>query len=315
MGFNLNEKGRPVIDPETCVGCGQCVAICPDEVLSLEHGKAAAGPGEFLGCIACGHCTAVCPTGAVAVSGRGMTPEDRVELPPPGSRATADQLEALLIARRSIRHFTGQDVPCDVLDRIVRMASTAPMGIPPHEVGVVVFPGPRQVQQFSEESCESFARAARFLNPVVLALMRPLIGRAKYEAFRDFICPLLKMLPEARRQDRDLFTYSAPAALLFHVGPMGDPADCAIVATYAMLAAESLGLGSCMLGTATALTQDKPLKAKYGIPPENKVGVALILGYPAVEFRHALRRRLASVKYVQCPQVDAPGESGPFGAK
>ena len=80
---------------------------------------------------------------------------------------------------------------------------------------------------------------------------------------------------------------------------MGDPADCAIVATYAMLAAESLGLGSCMLGTAAALTQDKPLKAKYGIPPENKVGVALILGYPAVEFRHAVRRRLASVKVME----------------
>ena len=46
MGFNLNEKGRPAIDAETCIGCGQCVAICPDEVLSLDDGKAAAGPGR-----------------------------------------------------------------------------------------------------------------------------------------------------------------------------------------------------------------------------------------------------------------------------
>jgi ferredoxin/nitroreductase len=299
MGFSLKEKGRPAIDAETCIGCGQCVAICPDDVLSLDGGKAAAGRGEFLGCIACGHCMAVCPTGAIAVSGRGMTPEDRVELPPTAARATADAMEALLTARRSIRKFTPQDVPRDVLERIVRMASTAPMGIPPHEVGVVVFPGPRQVQEFAADCCASFGRAARFLNPVVLAVMRPMIGRAKYEAFRDFICPLLKMLPEARKQGRDLFTYEAPAALLFHVGPMGDPADCAIVATYAMLAAESLGLGSCMLGTATAITQDKPLKAKYDIPPENKFGVALIVGYPAVEFRHAVRRRLASVKVVE----------------
>jgi ferredoxin len=53
MGFNFNEKGRPAIDAEACVGCGWCVAICPDQVLSLEDGKAVAGPGEFLGCIAC----------------------------------------------------------------------------------------------------------------------------------------------------------------------------------------------------------------------------------------------------------------------
>jgi hypothetical protein len=48
-----------------------------------------------------------------------------------------------------------------------------------------------------------------------------------------------------------------------------------------------------------ALTRDKRLKAKYGIPRANKVGVTLVLGYPAVEFRHAIRRRLASVNYLE----------------
>ena len=56
--------------------------------------------------------------------------------------------------------------------------------------------------------------------------------------------------------------------------------------------------GTYMLGTSVALTRDKPLKLRYGIPEENKVGVALIVGYPAVEFRRAIRRRLACVKYV-----------------
>ena len=123
-----------------------------------------------------------------------------------------------MTAHRSVRKFKEQEVPRDILDRIVRMASTAPMGIPPHE---------------------------------------------------------------------------------FHCGPMADQADCAIVATYAMLAAESLGLGSCMLGTTAALTQDKRMKDKLGIPRANKVGVALILGYPAVTFRAAVRRRLAEVRFVE----------------
>jgi len=171
------------------------------------------------------------------------------------------------------------------------------MGIPPHEVGIVVFPDRAKVQALAAEACETFERMGRFFRPIVLAMMRPFVGKHQYEAFRDFIRPLLLMLPRARRQGRDVFTYDAPAAMLFHIGPMGDPADCAIVATYAMLAAESLGLGSCMLGTSVALTRDKRLKAKYGIPAENKVGVTLVLGYPAVEFRHGIRRRLASVEY------------------
>jgi nitroreductase len=109
---------------------------------------------------------------------------------------------------------------------------------------------------------------------------------------------LLRTLSDLRAQGRDAFTHDAPAAMLFHCGPMGDVSDCAIVATYAMLAAESLGLGSCMIGTSVALNRNQALKARYGIPAEDKVGLALALGYPAVAFRHAIRRRLAGVSYV-----------------
>ena len=72
-----------------------------------------------------------------------------------------------------------------------------------------------------------------------------------------------------------------------------------IAATYAMLAAESLGLGSCMLGTSVALSRNKQFKAKYGVPVENKFSVTLILGYAAVEFHSGVRRRLASIEYVE----------------
>jgi nitroreductase/NAD-dependent dihydropyrimidine dehydrogenase PreA subunit len=298
MSYDFHEQGVPEIQEATCAGCGQCVRICPDEVLAMDGDKPRAGAGLLLGCIACGQCMAVCPTASIGVSGRGMTPDDRIALPPAGQQATADQLEALMTARRSLRRFTTKDVPRELLDRIVRIAATAPMGIPPSDVGVVVFEGRRQVQSFAEDACRCFSRAAAFFHPVTLALMRPFVGKAKYEVFRDFIRPLLRFLPKMQGQGRDLFTYDAPAAIVFHHGPAGDASDSMIAATYAMLAAESLGLGSCMLGTTVALTQDKRLKAKYGIPPENRVGVTLIVGYPAVKFQYAVRRRLASVRYV-----------------
>ena len=67
--------------------------------------------------------------------------------------------------------------------------------------------------------------------------------------------------------------------------------------TYAMLAAESLGLGSCMLGTTVALSHDKAFKKKYGIAPQNKIGLALVIGHPAVTFHRGVKRRLASVTF------------------
>jgi len=43
-------------------------------------------------------------------------------------------------------------------------------------------------------------------------------------------------------------------------------ADAHISATYAMLAAESLGLGSCMIGSASPfLVRSKQLLQKYGL--------------------------------------------------
>jgi formate hydrogenlyase subunit 6/NADH:ubiquinone oxidoreductase subunit I len=297
MGFDLREKGTPKVNEDTCIGCGQCVKACPDEVLTFEAAKVKTGPGTFLGCIACGHCVAACPTGSIAVTGRGMKADDGFELPPASQRSTAEQLDALLAARRSIRRFDGREIERSIIDRILEMTSMAPMGIPPSDVGVVVFHGADRVQTFAADACDAFGRMGWFFSTPMLALMRPLLGKEGYQAMRDFIKPLLKTLKDERSKGVDIFTYAAPAALLFHHGPMADPADCSIAATYAMLAAESFGLGSCMLGTTVGLTHAKPFKAKYGIPPKNKVGLALVLGYPAEKFKKGVRRRLASLKF------------------
>ena len=72
-----------------------------------------------------------------------------------------------------------------------------------------------------------------------------------------------------------------------------------VAATYAMLAAESLGLGSCMIGTpAYFIKYSKDLKQKYNLPRKNQPGIVVIFGYPRIRFRKALRRRLAKVTYL-----------------
>lgn len=62
---------RPVLlhDMKKCVGCGGCVAVCPQKAVTLRDGKAAV---DRTLCRGCGKCVDVCPVGANAMSGREM---------------------------------------------------------------------------------------------------------------------------------------------------------------------------------------------------------------------------------------------------
>ena len=52
-------------DPGLCVGCGNCLAVCPHQVFALHQGKAdCLDPG---GCMECGACALNCPAGAIRV--------------------------------------------------------------------------------------------------------------------------------------------------------------------------------------------------------------------------------------------------------
>jgi ferredoxin len=297
MGFDLKETAVPAIDRETCTGCGQCAEVCSSRTLAMEEGMPSVATRMFAGCIGCGLCAAVCPTGSIAVRGRRFELGQLVDLPAAHHRATAEQLDALLLARRSIRQFQEREVDRKLVDGILAMTSTAPMGIPPSEVGIVVFHGREKVRQFAADAIAAFRAMRWVFGPVMLTLMRPLMSKTSYRAMREFVRPLYDYIIDRWDQGEDAFTYDAPLAMLFHGDAMADPADCHIAATYAMIAAQSLGLGSCMLGTTAGLAHAKAFKAKYGIPKANKIGLGLVLGYPEATFQRGIRRNLASVKF------------------
>ncbi len=293
------EWGRPAINVSTCIACGRCVGICPSLCLHMIDGKPVVGPSDKFGCLACGHCMAVCPSGAIRVTGRGMTGADVFPLLPKSSRATADALEGLLQARRSTRYY--QDLPIEraVIDRLLAMSATAPMGFPPSPVGVVVINGKERVQELAKDMTAVFRKWLFLKSPVGSVMLRLMMDKQLADLMRTFVLPVAETIIAARMENKDLLFYDAPCVLLFHY-PMKDTIEPAIACSFATIAAEAMGLGSCMIGTvAPALQGNMKLKSKWGVPGKHFASIAMTLGHPSIKFLNGIRRQFASVEFVE----------------
>jgi len=61
----LRNVSTLALDAERCTGCGRCLAVCPQEVLSGENGVVRIRDRDR--CMECGACARNCPAGAVTV--------------------------------------------------------------------------------------------------------------------------------------------------------------------------------------------------------------------------------------------------------
>jgi nitroreductase len=265
-------------------------------MLEMHDGKLRVVDDSIMGCIACGHCMMVCPEGSIQVKGRGLSPDDLLELPSKDQRASTASLNALLLSRRSVRSFSKKEVSSETIDQILQMASSAPMGVPPWDVGCTVVYGRDKVSALAEEIIKAYRRFLKLFRPWVLKLMRPFIGKKSYELFSDFVLPVARSYVKGADQGRDVLFWDAPVLLIFHHSRLCEAVDAVLPCTYAMIAAESLGLGTTIIGgTPPILQRNQKLCEQLGIPEGNQPAVSMILGYPAVSFRRSVRRRFSSV--------------------
>jgi len=113
------------VDASKCNRDGLCVDECPARIIEMNEEGPRAIEGADTICIRCGHCVAVCPEAALSLDFLGpeecQAIDDTLQL-------DVDGVEHFLKSRRSIRTYRKKEVPRELLEKVVTLASSAPTG-------------------------------------------------------------------------------------------------------------------------------------------------------------------------------------------
>jgi nitroreductase len=164
-----------------------------------------------------------------------------------------------IYGRRAIRHFTGRDVPREVIGALAEAAAQAPSAMNSQSWAFAVFKGRDLLKDFSDRAklyfLESFSPGS---DPDVR--MREYLTKPGYNIFHD--------------AGTLIVIYAKPNHDRFAFG------ECYLAAQNLMLAAFDMGLGTCPIGFAQPWLDLDEVKAELSIPVGYSAVFPLVIGYP-----------------------------------
>ena len=267
------------IDQQKCNHCGGCVALCNSSNV-FEQVDAQTGVVRPDECWLCGHYVAVCPTDAIEHS---EFPLSQCPVLDPSRLPSWDSLVTAFRGRRSARTFKDKPVPRQVVNDLADIARWVPSASNAQPVDWLAVDDPKQIAALSAQTVE-FVRQK--VTRLTTAGEQATSALEDLEDFERIMCQFAAGI--------DPIFFKAPVLLLAHV-PDDDEfgRDDATYAAYNLiLAAESMGLGTCLIGYFIfALDNSEELRNMLSLADRRKVEVALVLGYPKFRFRRFIPRR------------------------
>lgn len=292
-----------VIDGEKCTGCGLCVAICPAQTLSLREEKAVVTGAHSL---RCGQCQAVCPADAVQVKA-AETESLRFHHFDPGTTPLAygkgdtGELVRLMLSRRSCRKYSDEPVSEELIADLIRVGTTAPSGTNSQAWTFTVIPDRAAVTALAEQVQKYFDKLNKMAEKPWLRKGMALLGKPELETYyQGYYETVREAMADWRNHGKDRLFHGATAAILIGAKPGAScPSEDALLATQnILLAAHTLGLGTCLIGfVKSAMDRDPAIKRFLGIPEKEPVYSVIGLGHPKIKYREFTGRKPIQPRY------------------
>lgn len=274
-----------IIDLESCSRCGLCHEVCVAGVIA-KGPKLNAAEEDI--CFECGHCVAICPDNAITVvgfaDGNGMPAES-------GPPISPNAMRSMLHARRSCRSFKPGPLSDDDLSRLVEAASLAPSSHNSRAITAHVYDDPATLEKIRRRTLNFYRPALLAFRTRSFRTVWKALGLDPHEFFLYRYGLEEVILPE---RTGDMILYNAPTLILF-TAPRFNPmniGDGWIAAQTAALYAETLGIGTCYNGYVNmAVNMDPILRRIMKIPLRRSVAGVLLAGYPNREYRREAPRK------------------------
>ena len=179
--------------------------------------------------------------------------------------------------RRSCRDFKQKSIPRDIFKKIIDAGNQAPFTSitrsQPWRFVVV------ENQEFRQKLIETtFPIWKKSMENIKEAA--PEIYNTAMELYQSLDDP------------KDLVYYSAPG-IVFVIGPKRNSVCCSLACENMMIAATSLGLGSCYVGFGSMVTGNDEIVKKLELADDEKIYGPILLGYPKDKSNSKVAKGLA----------------------
>ena len=184
--------------------------------------------------------------------------------------------------RRSVRDYKASDVADDIIRELIKVGTYAPSAGNRQPWRFVVIKNREIITRLSERAKKLWLvwldRMGESSDPEVERLAN-VMKMPVYNIFYN--APVLILIFAAPRTSSGQESFAAEAENMM----LRD--DCAAAAENMMLAARSLGIGSCWVGFGLPLDSDPDTRQELSVPGGYRLMVPLIFGYPTKDIQTA----------------------------